>query len=182
MKRGMSRWDSLPASSPASCGPEPICQENIEWNCPVVQQCLVTATCRLSATRVMLPPCIDKQITVSQHSNASWKIHLHPSALSLCYLVGFSLLREKRQRIVEGEEPRLLWQRRLWKGCVANINTDGVAGLSGWWLITLPLQHCWEIILPIRWFFKVHILHKSKLSKLVKIIPYRGADRKRDFN
>lgn len=148
MKRGMSRWDSLPVSSPVSCGPEPICQENIEWNCPVVQQCLVTATCRLPATRVMLPPCIDKQITVSQHSNASCKIHLHPSARSLCYLVGFSSLGEKGRGM--GEDPRLLWQRRLWRGFVANIKTDGAASLFGWMADHITSAALWELIPPIR--------------------------------
>lgn len=182
MKRDMSRWDSLPAFSPVSCGPEPICQESIEWNCPAVQQRLVTATRRLSAAGVMLPPCIDKQITASQHSNAPWKIHLHPSALSLCYLnviLLFSLREEGRE---PEEEPRLLWHRRLWRACAANIKTDGAVSLvwpDGW---SHYLHNIVGINSTNKIMFKGSYIAQSKLSKLVKIIPCLTGDRRRYFN
>lgn len=148
IKMGMSRWDSLPASSPVTWEREPICQEKhwVKLPCGTAMpgdSHLQTASHQSDATTLYW------QANYSlQHSNASWWIHLHPSALSLCYLVWFSSFRGKGRWKRRGD-PSLVWQRRLWRGWVSYIKTDGVASLSNWMADHIFSAALWKLILSV---------------------------------
>lgn len=45
---------------------------------------------------------------------------------------------------------------------MANIKSDGAACLSDWMADHITSAALWELILPIRSFFKVHISHDLK--------------------
>lgn len=44
-------------------------------------------------------------------------------------------------------------------GCVANIKTDRAASIPDWMAEHITAAALWELIPPIRYFFKVHIFH-----------------------
>lgn len=146
MKRGMSRWDSLPTSSPVSCGPQPICQEK-HW-------------AKLPCGTAM--PGDSHLQTVSHQSDATslyWQANYSLPTIKHALEDSFTSIRTKplfRCWILGmGEDPRLLWQKTLWR---VNIKTDGAPGLSGWMADHITPAALWELIPPIRYFFKVHTL------------------------